>query len=129
MEWSNEYTIEFLNLYEKEGLIWNPKDPLHKNRNAVSDAWNRIKDQLSVNCSIQDLKKKKDSLMATFRPLSHKVKDSMRTGSAANNVFKPNWIFYEPMAKFLHGIYQPNVTINTEVCIYFYFYLKVIYCK
>jgi len=55
MVWSNKTTMEFLNLDEKEGLIWIPKDLLHKN----SDDFNRIKDQLNVNCSIHDLKKKK----------------------------------------------------------------------
>lgn len=58
MEWSNEITAEFLSLYEKKSSIWNPKDPLHKNRNAVYDAWIRIKDQLSIDFSIAELKKK-----------------------------------------------------------------------
>lgn len=119
MEWSNDQIFEFLNLYEKEALIWNPKDPLHKNRNSVNDAWLRMSNQMSVKCSIKDLKKKKDSLMATFRPLSHKVKESMRTGSGTNEIFKPNWVFYDQMAKFLHGIYQPKATMNTEVCLCF----------
>lgn len=116
MEWSNENTLEFLSLFEKESLIWNPKDPLHKNRNLVSDAWKRIKDNFSKDIAIVDLKKKKDSLMATFRPLAQKVKNSTKTGSGRDEIYKPNWIFYEPMAKFLHGVYQPKTTINTEVC-------------
>ncbi|XP_022164156.1 uncharacterized protein LOC111029458 [Myzus persicae] len=63
MEWSNEKTLEFLSLFEKESLIWNPKDPMHKNRNLVSDAWKRIKDNFSEDIAIEELKKK-DSLMA-----------------------------------------------------------------
>lgn len=66
MEWSNDKTLEFLSLFEKESLIWNPKDPLHKNRNLVSDAWKRIKDNFSEDIAIVDLKKKKDSLISAI---------------------------------------------------------------
>lgn len=32
MEWSNDVIIEFLELYEnKPSIIWNPKDPQHRN--------------------------------------------------------------------------------------------------
>lgn len=116
MDWSNEMTLEFLRLYESEPVIWNPKEPLHKNRNAVADAWKRIEVSLSIKCSVQELKKKKESLMATFRPLLNKVKASMKTGKGADEVYKPSWFAFESMAKFLYGIYQPRSTINTQVC-------------
>lgn len=57
MEWSNELVIEFLDLYEKERIIWDASHKLHKNRNDVHDAWKRIQKQLSVTYSITDLKK------------------------------------------------------------------------
>jgi len=121
MEWSSEVTLEFLRLYEQESAIWNPKDPLHKNRTAVAEAWKRIEGSLSIKCSVKELKKKKESLMATFRPLLNKVKASMKTGNGADDVYKPNWFAFETMARFLHGIYQPRNTVNTQVC--------SIYCK
>lgn len=86
MEWSNEKTLEFLSLFEKESLIWNSKDPLHKNRNLVIDAWKRIKDNLSEDIAIVELKKKKDSLMAAYRPLAQKVKSSTKTGSGRDEI-------------------------------------------
>lgn len=58
MEWTNELTLEFLELYENEPVIWNPKMKEHKNRNKVSDAWNNIKLLFSVDCPVADLKKK-----------------------------------------------------------------------
>lgn len=117
MEWSNETTLEFLKLYEEHSVIWNPKNPMHKSRNAVADAWTNIQKLLSVECSIQELKKKKDSLMASFWPLLSKVKNSMKTGSGADEVYKPNWFAYDTMSKFLWNIYQPRPTINTQVLI------------
>lgn len=58
MEWSNEVTMEFLDLYENEPVVWNASHPLHKNRNEVYDAWKRIQQKLGIDLSIPDLKKK-----------------------------------------------------------------------
>lgn len=58
MEWSNEVVLEFLSLYEAEPIIWNPRDPNHKNRNSIHDAWKRIEEQMSIKYSIAELKKK-----------------------------------------------------------------------
>jgi len=72
------------------------------------------------------MKKKKDSLMATYRQLLNKVKASNGTGSGAKDVIKPNWFAYNAMA-FLHGIYAAKKTISTEVslisCILFNYIL------
>jgi len=78
MEWSNELILEFFDLYEQEPCIWNPKHSLHKVRNSVHDSWKNIAQNLSVQYSISDLKKKKDLLMATFRKLNNKVKASKK---------------------------------------------------
>jgi Alcohol dehydrogenase transcription factor Myb/SANT-like. len=115
MDWSNEATLEFLRLYELEPVIWNPKEPLHKNRTAVADAWKRIEASISMKCSVQELKKKKESLMASFRPLLSRVKASMKTRKGADEVYRPTWFAFETMAKFLGGVYQPRSTINTKV--------------
>lgn len=63
-------------LFEKESFFWNPKDPLLKNKNLVSEAWKRIEDNFSKDAAIVDLKKKKNSLIVTFRPLAQKVKNN-----------------------------------------------------
>lgn len=68
----------------------------------------------SVKTDITEIKKKKDSLMATYRKLLSKVKLSKGTGSGAKDVFKPDWFAYDAMA-FLHGVYTPKKTISTEV--------------
>lgn len=61
----------------------------HKNRNAVHDAWKRIQDNISIQCSLNELKKKKDSLMTTSRPLIKNFKGTSGTGSGAVEVYRP----------------------------------------
>ena len=122
MEWSNELTLEFLQLFENEAVIWNPQIPDHKNRNKVADAWNNIKANFSVDCSVVELKKKKDSLMAMFRQLFNKVKASLKSGAGRDEVYKPTWFAYDTMVNFLQPVYSPKDTISTEVSHTFNFF-------
>lgn len=49
MDWSNEKVLEFIQFFEMESLIWDPRNPDHKKKNLVFDAWVRIKNKLKVN--------------------------------------------------------------------------------
>lgn len=113
--WSNELVLEFLSLYEKHPAIWDPININHKNRNYIADAWHSIKDELSVDVSVDFLKRKKESLMSTYRTLKRKVIASMKTGTAEEDIYKPSWFAFEKMHRFLRRTGVANETINTEV--------------
>lgn len=112
-DWSNELTMKFLELYASERVIWDSIDKNHKLKHKVHDAWKRISLNMD-NISIEDLKAKKKSLMATFRPLLKKKKASIRSGLGADDVFQPIWFAYDLMESFLGTIYDIRETINTE---------------
>lgn len=63
MEWNNESVFEFIELVQGEPCIWNPKNRDHKNKNMITDAWVRINNIFSVPCSIEKLKKKRNTLL------------------------------------------------------------------
>ncbi|XP_018563088.1 uncharacterized protein LOC108904872 [Anoplophora glabripennis] len=112
MEWSNDLVLRFLELYEEEPTIWNPKHPDHKNRHLAHDAWKRIEIKLDSRWSVTELKKKKDALMATYRKLLHKLNAIHLNGTDA---YRPEWFAFDHMERFLHNVYRPNVTRNPEV--------------
>ncbi|GBO38150.1 hypothetical protein AVEN_60424-1, partial [Araneus ventricosus] len=114
MEWNTELIMEFLDLYEGDPIIWNPQNQHHKDRNQVFDAWKRIQSRLSIDLSLKVLKKKEENLMATYRKLAMKVKNSGRTGAGVYEVYKPERFAYEKMASFLHSVYTPRGTKTTE---------------
>ncbi|CAG4974938.1 unnamed protein product [Parnassius apollo] len=93
--------------------IWDPGNEGHKNRQRVNDAWNTIKDNLGVPCTLQDLKKKKESLMSAYRGYKTKIKKSERSGSGASDVYQPSWFAFAFMDSFLNSVYTCNSTINT----------------
>ena len=71
--------------------------------------------KLSAGFTIDELKTKKDSLLAQYRKLLKKVRASIRTGSGTDAIYKPNWFAYKYMT-FMEGVYTPNATQNSEVC-------------
>lgn len=105
--------IKFLELYETERAIWDPKNQNHKLKHKVHDAWQKISTNMD-NIPIEELKSKKKSLMATFRPLLKKKKESIKSGMGADDVFQPIWFAYDIMERFLGTNYEVKETINTE---------------
>ncbi|CAH1118439.1 unnamed protein product [Phaedon cochleariae] len=115
MQWTNELILEFIRLYKQEPIIWNPKYGLHRpGRLEISDAWRRIEANFSVECPIEELKRKKDSLMATYRSLRNKIKQK-EIGSGSEDAYKPNWFAYEAMFQFLGDVYQPKISQQQDL--------------
>lgn len=83
-----------------------------KIKKKVADAWARIAD--SMNMPVDQLKKKKEGLMATFRNQLRKKQESMRSGAGVEDIYEPIWFAYEAMEKFLLPLYKCRSTINTE---------------
>ncbi|XP_047531876.1 uncharacterized protein LOC125067367 [Vanessa atalanta] len=107
MSWTNDVVLEFLDHYRTEQLLWDPKHPLHRNRSEVNDAWRRIQNNLSITSSIIDLKKKKESLMTSFRLHLNRKKKSP-------NEYRITWFAYPLMESFLGGKYECDSSIQMD---------------
>lgn len=112
MDWSQDETFKFIELFQKERIIWDPKHKCHKNSQKVSDAWARLSEIMGR--SQTELKNKKNSLMATFRQLLRRKKQSVRSGAGEDDIYKPVWLYYDAMETFLASIYECNTTVSTE---------------
>lgn len=115
MEWNNELTLEFLEAYEKHPVLWNSLYPGHKNKNTLQDAWTEVANELSVTMPVVALKKKKESLMSTYRTLRKKVVDSETTGSGSQDVYHPFWFAYNAIDRFIRVQKTKIPSLNLEV--------------
>nr|CAI5817715.1 unnamed protein product [Callosobruchus analis] len=91
---TNEETFKFLELYQAENCLWNPKNEYHKNKNVV--------------------KEKKNNLMATFRLNLKNKLAYMKSVAGEDEVYQPIWIFDDVMAAFLKGVYESTSLLNTD---------------
>lgn len=106
MEWSNQKILIFLELLKGERVIWDPNDKHHKFKRRVDEAWRRISGRLD-NTSVKELKAKKRSLMATFRPLLKKKIISVMSGAVNDeDVYQPTWFAYNVLESFMGFIYD-----------------------
>lgn len=112
--WSNELEYEFLEKYHNEPVLWDPSHPQHKNKQSVNDAWERINQQMNIGTSIEDLKKKRESLMATYRGHKRKIQQSLQSGAGSDMVYQPIWFAFQYMNSFLGDVVSCKKTINTE---------------
>lgn len=115
MEWSNEIVLTFLDYYAEEPVIWNALHPSYKKRDEVHDAWKRVEEKMGSEFSIMQLKKKKDSLMASYRVVAKRARSSTKSGAGAADGYKPVWFAYEKMASFLCGKEGPRTAFKSEV--------------
>lgn len=56
-EWTNEMTSRFVDLYQAQSILWDPKHRCRKDRVKVYNAWRVI--SKNTNTPVNELKKKK----------------------------------------------------------------------
>jgi hypothetical protein len=77
MEWTNEKTVELIEVYKAKRVLWDPKNPKYCNKFANNDAWTELADILEAD---EDCKKMMLSLLSSLRRGKAKVSNSQRTG-------------------------------------------------
>ncbi|XP_066987260.1 uncharacterized protein [Macrobrachium rosenbergii] len=108
-----------INLVQDRHPIYDPSDPLHRNRDAISALWKDIATEMK--CKVSECKEKWQQLRSNFMREKKKL-DTHPSGSA--NVKVRKWVFYDTMV-FLTPYVAPRATssnvpppleeINTEI--------------
>lgn len=109
MEWSNDSVLQLINAYRIRPVLWNSLDSYYKNKNKKEDAWRELADML--NTDIAEIKKKMQSLLASFRRERQKLKTI--SGMGAEEVYDTKWFAFKSLL-FLKDKNQPVETQDTE---------------
>nr|XP_021187175.2 uncharacterized protein LOC110373991 [Helicoverpa armigera]XP_049692901.1 uncharacterized protein LOC110373513 [Helicoverpa armigera]XP_049695498.1 uncharacterized protein LOC126054322 [Helicoverpa armigera]XP_049701618.1 uncharacterized protein LOC126055626 [Helicoverpa armigera]XP_049701770.1 uncharacterized protein LOC126055649 [Helicoverpa armigera]XP_049704633.1 uncharacterized protein LOC126056258 [Helicoverpa armigera]XP_049705200.1 uncharacterized protein LOC126056410 [Helicoverpa len=110
--WSNELELTFIECFRAEPVLWDINLKDYKNKLKTHDAWMRISTVMEI--PIDELKKKKDSLMSSYRSYKGKVKKSVQSGAGADEIYQPIWFAYEAMDAFLGDTLKCKKSMNTE---------------
>lgn len=112
MEWSNSNSIKLINEYKKYECLWNPCHDGYKSKTKKLDAWMEIAQ--TMGGEVNEMKKKMESLLSSFRRERQKQEASKRTGSGTEDIYTSPWFAFDDML-FLLDKFTPKATINTEV--------------
>lgn len=63
--WDEENTVKLIKAYEAQNVLWNPENRGFMHRNARYDAWKAMANVMQT--SVEDVKRKMNSLIAVFR--------------------------------------------------------------
>ena len=78
MEWTQENTLGFIQLYEKMSVLWDPNHPQYYNKLHKHDAWEEI--ATAMGTVTEECKKKMTSLLSSFRREKGRIRKSRGTG-------------------------------------------------
>lgn len=77
-QWNRNDSIQLIEFYEQNPVLWNPNDNNYHMKTIKLDAWNDIADKMKRD--VEDVKQKMTSLLSSFRREKLKVKKGMGTG-------------------------------------------------
>lgn len=109
MEWCNDSVLQLINAYRIRPVLWNSSDPYYKNKNKKEDAWGEIADMMKTDSA--EIKKKIQSLLASFRREKQKLKTT--SGMGAEEVYDTKWFAFKSLL-FLKDKNRPVQTEDTE---------------
>jgi hypothetical protein len=69
---------EFIELYKRKAIMWDPKHPMHFNKINKQVAWKELGKEM--NRTVDECKKKIENLLSSFRREKMKIRKSSGTG-------------------------------------------------
>ena len=94
---SPEFLTRFLEEYRELPVLWQVRSTEYSNRGKRDEAWDLLVQFTREKIADADLnfvKKKVDSIRASFRKELRRVRESKRSGASGDDVYKPTlWYF------------------------------------
>lgn len=78
MDWSNKDCLELIGAYERHNILWDTRHPMHNSKIAKQEAWISIARELNID--IEEIRKKINSLLGSFRRERSKSRNSIGAG-------------------------------------------------
>lgn len=103
---SDQETLEFIDDYHQQSVLWDVNSKFYCNKNARADALEVLAKKNKMD--IITAKKKIKSLRSYFAKEHKKVKQK-KTGSGAEEVYISHWFAYKPLL-FIADTLTPNQT-------------------
>ncbi|XP_073963024.1 uncharacterized protein [Choristoneura fumiferana] len=98
--YSHELLTEFIEAFRNNPCLWKIRSNDYKDKNLKLQAYNNLLEiirKVERDATIENVKKKINSLRAGFRKEHKKVQDSKKTGSGTDQVYVPKLWYYSQL--------------------------------
>lgn len=116
VEWTEDKCLKLIQEVREKRVLWDPKDPKKKKKNAKKDALASVAAVLQMPAD--EIQVKWKNLAQSYRVYRRKCRKTT-TGMGRHELYKPTWFAYDTMNDFMNDVYTPQATIDTMVRIYF----------
>lgn len=125
---------DFISKYKDLKCLWDIRCKDYSLREKKKDAYNEllvVYKLIKPEASIDDVKKKINTLRSNFRKELKKIHDSKRSGAGADDIYQPSsWLFEElaflaDLEKPVDSISSINDDTNNDKVRYFILFLKI----
>jgi len=106
--WTDENCLKLIQLYQDHPILWDPQHPKFKLTKLKYDSWMDVSNEM--NSDINNLKKKMDSLLTSFR--RERQREGTTSGMGKSEMYHSAWFAFKAMA-FLNDKFKPKKTQNT----------------
>lgn len=107
MEWSKEATIQLIELFRENDLLWDCRSKDYKNRQLKNDAFTQIAETLQVEKDA--VEKKIKSLIGQFQREIKKSKT--KSGDGVDDIYVSKWFAFQSLM-FLKDKNKPRPTLE-----------------
>lgn len=113
MDWTDDNVIRLINEYRERQCLWDPATPHYKMMNKKNDAWTDIANTLG--CDVEEVKKKMNSLLASFRRERAKERKKRFTSGSDEVVRTSTWFAFRHLSFLLDKFTSRDTNKSTEV--------------
>lgn len=112
MDWTDDNVIRLINEYRERQCLWDPATPHYKMMNKKNDAWTDIANTLG--CDVEEVKKKMNSLLASFRRERAKERKKRFASGSDEVVRTSTWFAFRHLSFLLDKFTSRDTNKSTE---------------
>lgn len=112
MDWTDTNVIRLINEYREHQCLWDPNSPHYKMMYMKNDAWTDIANTLG--CDVEEVKKKFNSLLASFRRERAKERKNRITSGCDEVGHTSTWFAFKHLSFLLDKFSGKDTNKSTE---------------
>lgn len=104
-KWTEHTTIKFIEEYIKDDCLWNNKSLNYSNKQAKQHRLAAIASAMAIaNFGVKEVETKIKSIRSTYSQELKKIKDSTKSGSGTDDIYKPTIKWFDMLHQALNSV-------------------------
>ncbi|KAK3922208.1 Transcription factor Adf-1 [Frankliniella fusca] len=113
--WTSELEFQLIHEVRSRPILWDISLADYRRNDLKEVHWEEVANKLGHNISSEVAKKRFINMRDTFMENNKKVKESKRSGTGAENIYKPKWPLFQSLTFLLKTVEQAESISNLNI--------------